>query len=103
MAKYIKEEVLTSLVVGKEHLLMPSDRDGFMQLYLYTLNGTLERKIGTGKADITAICAYDEASGDIFFAALNDGPTDQQVLVNHKNGKTDYLSPKKGWSTASCA
>lgn len=100
VAKYVKEEVLTSLVVGKDHLLMPSDRDGFMHLYLYTLNGTLERKIGTGNVDITAICAYDEATGDVFYQAAEKSPMDRQIFVSRKNGKVEQLTNQNGWNTA---
>ncbi|MBR5440939.1 MAG: prolyl oligopeptidase family serine peptidase, partial [Prevotella sp.] len=78
----------------------PSDRDGFMQLYLYTLNGTLERKIATANADITAICAYDEASGDVFYQAAEKSPMDRQIFVSHKNGKVEQLTHQNGWNTA---
>ena len=56
----MKEDVLGQMIVGKSHILLPSDRDGFMHLYLYTMNGTLERKIGDGQYDITDIYGYDK-------------------------------------------
>ena len=108
--KYIKEETLEQLLITDKHIVMTSERDGYNHIYLYNLNGQLMRSVGDvlqgsriggeGHTVVTDVYGYDEATGDIWFAALNDGPTDQQVFVNHRNGKTDCLTPKKGWSSA---
>ena len=98
--KYIKEDVLTGAIIGKNHLLLPSDRDGFMHLYVYTMNGTLERKIGDGSYDITAIYGYDEATGDVYYQAATLNAHDRQVYVSHKNGKSERLTSQEGWNAA---
>lgn len=98
--KYVKEEVLNSALVGDSHLLLPSDRDGYMHLYVYNMNGTMERKVGDGNYDITAVYGYDEATGDVYYQAANLNPHDRQVFVSHKNGKTERLTDQKGWNQA---
>ena len=35
-------------IVGKKNILLPSDRDGFMHLYLYDMNGKLLRQVEKG-------------------------------------------------------
>ena len=98
--KYVKEDVLGQMVVGKNHILLPSDRDGFMQLYLYTMNGTLERKIGDGQHDITDICGYNELTGDVFYQAASQSARDRQIFVSRKNGKSEQLTSQAGWNSA---
>ena len=49
---------------------------------------------------VTNVYGYDEATGDLYFAALSNGPTDQQIFVSHRNGKTDNLTPQNGWNSA---
>lgn len=98
--KYVKEEVLNSAVVGDSHLLLPSDRDGYMHLYVYNMNGTMERKVGDGNYDITAVYGYDEATGDVYYQAASLNPHDRQVFVSHKNEKTERLTDQKGWNSA---
>lgn len=98
--KYIKEDVLTGAIIGKNHLLLPSDRDGYMHLYVYTMNGTLERKIGDGNYDITGIYGYDEATGDVYYQAATLNAHDRQVYVSHKGGKNERLTNQEGWNTA---
>ena len=38
--KYVKEEVVEWTRVGNKYILLPSDRDGFMHLYLYDIKGS---------------------------------------------------------------
>lgn len=98
--KYVNEEVLANIIVTKGHILLPSERDGFMHLYLYTLNGTLERQIGTGSTVVTAVYGYDEQTGDVYYQAASLNAHDRQIYVSHKNGKTDRLSTDEGWNAA---
>ena len=98
--KYVKEEVLSGLKIGKNTILMPSDRSGYMNLYLYNMNGQLLRTIGDGTYDITENYGYNEANGDVFYQAASINPHDRQVLVSHKNGKTARLTNQDGWNSA---
>ena len=98
--KYVKEEVLSGLKIGKNTILMPSDRSGYMNLYLYNMNGQLLRTIGDGTYDITENYGYNEANGDVFYQAASINPHDRQVLVSHKNGKTARLTNQEGWNSA---
>jgi dipeptidyl-peptidase-4 len=106
--KYVKEETLEQLLITDKHVVLTSERDGFNHIYVYNLNGQLMRSVANlspltsqpSPLIVTDVYGYDEATGDIYFAALNDGPTDQKVFVSHSNGKTDCLTPKKGWNSA---
>ncbi len=108
--KYINENVLANVRITDNNILLTSERDGYNHLYLYNLNGQLLRSVGDfnqgvrigaqGHSIVTEVYGYDEQTGDIYFAALNDRPADQKVYVNHKNGKTDCLTPENGWNTA---
>jgi len=109
--KYINENVFANVKITEHNLLLTSERDGYNHLYLYNLNGQLLRSVGDQEKPglrlgvqahtiVTEVYGYDEATGDIYFAALNDGPLDQRIYVAHKNGKTDCLTPQAGWNTA---
>ena len=98
--KYIKEEVLEAIQLTPQHILLPSDRTGFMHLYLYTIGGQLVRQVEQGDYEVTDVYGYDEATGDTYFASHANGATDQQVYVAHKNGKVERLTTKAGWNSA---
>ena len=98
--KYIKEEVLDDIQLTDQHILLPSERDGYNHLYLYNLNGQLLRQIIHEKFVVKAVYGYDEKTGDTYFAANPTGATEQQVMVAHQNGKVEALTPKSGVSNA---
>ena len=98
--KYVKEEAVEGIIIGKNSFLLPSDRSGYMNVYLYNMNGQLMRQIGNGTFDITAVYGYDEENGDVYYQAASINAHDRQVFVAHKNGKTDRLSDQEGWNTA---
>lgn len=98
--RYVKLEAVENAIVGEQTILLPSDRDGCMQLYIYGINGNLQRKVGDGGYDITAVYGYDEKMGDVYYQAAMLNPHDRQVLVAHKNGRVERLTDQEGWNTA---
>lgn len=98
--KYVKEEAIEGTIIGKSTILLPSDRDGYMHIYIYGMNGQLVRKVGDGNHDITAIYGYDESTGDVYYQSAALNAHDRQVYVAHKNGKTERLTEQEGWNSA---
>ncbi len=98
--KYVKEETFEEVKITDKHILLPSERDGYNHLYLYNLNGQLLRQIVKDKYVVQRVYGFDEQAGDTYFAANPNGPTDQQVMVAHANGKTEVLSQKAGVNNA---
>jgi len=96
--KYISEDALSRVLFTDSHILMLSERSGFSSIYIYAINGQLQRTVKNGI--ITDIYGYDEQTGDVYYAALPDGPLNKKVYVEHKNGKTDCLTPQDGWNSA---
>ena len=98
--KYVKEEAMANIRLTKDFILFPSDRDGYMHLYLYNSNGTLKRKIGDGNFDITDVYGIDESTGDVYYQAASLSAHDRQVYVCHANGKSERLTHQEGWNSA---
>ena len=109
--KYVNENVFANLDITDKHLVLTSERDGYNHIYLYTLNGQLVRSVGdmekpgtrlggTAHTIVNAVYGYDELTGDIYFAAQNEGPTEQKIYVSHKDGKTECITDVNGWSSA---
>ena len=100
VGKYIREEAYENARITKRHILLPSDRDGNMHLYLYNLNGQLLRQIDKGNYEVSAVYGYDEQTGNTYYASHENDAVDQRVWVAHENGKRECLTKKAGWSTA---
>ncbi len=98
--KYVREEAVEGVKFVGDKILLPSDRSGYTKLYIYNMNGQLQRTIGDGNYDITSVYGYDPKTGDVYYQAAALGATDRQVYVTHKNGKTVRLTDREGWNTA---
>ena len=101
---YIKGEVLAGLQLSGGRLLLPSDRNGHMQVFVYGMGGALEQTAGDGRHDVTAVYGRDPQTGDIYYQAAMPTPQDRQVMVKRgKNGKTENLTKRDGWNSAAFA
>lgn len=98
--KYVREEAMEGVKFVGDKILLPSDRSGYTKLYIYNMNGQLQRTIGDGNYDITSVYGYDPKTGDVYYQAAALGAIDRQVYVTHKNGKTVRLTDREGWNTA---
>lgn len=98
--KYVREEAMEGVKFVGDKILLPSDRSGYTKLYIYNMNGQLQRTIGDGNYDITSVYGYDPKTGDVYYQAAALGATDRQVYVTHKNGKTVRLTDREGWNMA---
>ncbi len=98
--KYIKEECVENMKVTHKYILLPSERDGWMHLYLYNLNGQLLRQVEQGDYEVSEVYGVDDQTGNVYYAAHRYGATDQRVFMTQANGKTTCLTDKAGWSSA---
>lgn len=98
--KFIKEEVVENLQFTDKHFILPSDRDGSMQLYLYDLQGNLVRKLTSGKHIVLDFYGYDEKSQQAYFQATAADAMNRQVYVAGKDGKERSLTLDKGCNAA---
>ena len=98
--KYIRDEAISGICITDHHILLPSDRDGNLHLYLYNLNGQLLRQVDSGDYEVSAVYGYDEKTGNTYFASHENGATDQRVWLASSNGRRECLTNRSGWSTA---
>lgn len=98
--KYVKEEAMENIKILPNHILLPSDRSGYMQLYLYSFTGQLQRTLTSGNFDVTDVYGYDEQTGNVYYQAAGKNPMNREVYVTSKSGKTECLTPREGWNSA---
>ena len=97
---YVKEEAMEGITVTSKHILVPSDRDGTMQVYLYDLDGRLLRKMTDARYGVDAVYGYDERSQSLYYQAAGRSPMQREVYVTNNKGKTRLLTPREGWNRA---
>lgn len=98
--KYVREGSVSGIKITDKHIVMPSERDGYTHIYVYSLSGQLQRQIVKDSYEVTELYGLDETTGDVYFAANQLGPQDNQVFVARQNGKIERLTTKEGYNSA---
>ena len=98
--KYIKEEAIENILITPNNILIPNDKEGAMNLYLYSRNGQLIRKIGNNNTVITDVYGINDATGEVYYQAALPTPHDRKVFVSKKNGSVEELTKQEGWNQA---
>ncbi|HEY3581909.1 MAG TPA: DPP IV N-terminal domain-containing protein [Pyrinomonadaceae bacterium] len=81
----------------EKHFLWPSERDGYMHLYRYRMDGTLENQVTKGRWALAsaggiafwvrqALVGVDEKNNWIYFTALEQSSTERQLYRVHPDG-----------------
>lgn len=74
-----------------------SERDGFMNLYLYDINKGLEKQLTKHTWVIKNIIGFDGANKNVIISGTGNDPRENKVFkVSLKNGKTEILTPESG-------
>jgi dipeptidyl aminopeptidase/acylaminoacyl peptidase len=62
-------KLLATFLADDRRLVWMSERDGFSHLYLYSLDGTLIRRLTRGAFPVTQVLAVDAEAGSVYFTA----------------------------------
>lgn len=81
---------------GKE-FIWGSEREGYIQLYLYDIQGNLIRRITDNKGDITAVSHIDEKNRLIYYLSAEISPLERHLFRTDLEGKNKVqLSTQSG-------
>ena len=97
---YVKEEAMENIIITSKHILLPSDRNGRMQLYLYDMGGKLLREMLLPKGEVTEVYGFDDKTQTVYCQVASISPTEREVAAISKNGKVRMICDKKGWNAA---
>ena len=66
--------------------LWPSERDGFMHLYLYSPEGKQLARVTEGNWEVTGIAALDEGRRKLYYTSSEASPLERQLYAINLNG-----------------
>lgn len=84
----------------KKHFVWMSYKDGFNNLYLYNMDGTLAKQITTDKKDVLKYYGYDELKKTFYYQSYDSRPIDKQIYAITLDGKKKLLSHSDGTNNA---
>ncbi len=101
--KYVEpQNPLIFLKRNPELFIWQSKRDGYNQLYLYRIDGTLIRKLTTAKADVMDVLGCDDKEQFVFIMSNELNPVETQYYkVNIETAERTQLTFEPGVHSAS--
>ena len=98
--EYINEPTYQQLAFYKNHFIMPSERDGYNHLYLYTIGGNLVKQLTKGDYDVSDLLGWDEAKNTLYYSSNEGNPTRTAVYKIDAKNKKVCISEKEGTNNA---
>ncbi len=94
--KWVEPETPARFLPGSnDTFLWMSERDGFMNLYLYHLEDGFQRQITRFQFPVLSILGFDGAGGEVFVSATGEDPKERQVFRVSLDGKTPPVQVTK--------
>ncbi len=98
---YINIHDNLTFLKNKKQFIWTSEMDGWNHIYLYNMNGRLEKQITKGQWEVTEFYGLDEKNGLVYYQAAENSPLERQVYNVSLNGKRKQtLAGERGWNSA---
>ncbi|MDR1553209.1 MAG: S9 family peptidase [Prevotellaceae bacterium] len=98
--KRVDDNFLTFLNDGKEFLLT-NERDGYLHLYRYSIDGKLINQITKGNWEITKFAGCDENQKTVYYFSCESSPLQRELYcINLDGSNKKMLSTQKGTNSA---
>ena len=82
------------------HFIAVNEQDGYRHVYLYNMNGTLDRQLTKGNFDVTDVYGYDEVKKILYYQSAETSPMNRDVYSIDAKGKKTRLTDGKGTHSA---
>lgn len=94
---YIELHDNIHFLANNKQFLWTSEQDGFNHIYLYQLDGKLEKQLTKGNWDVTAVYGVDEKRQKVFYQSAEVSPLERYTYSISLDGKDkQQLSSEKG-------
>ncbi len=84
-----------------KRFLITSEKDGYNHIYLYNMDGTLNKQLTKGNWDVTANYGWDEKSKSVYYQSAESSPLNRDLYKVNIKGKKTKISTKEGTNRAS--
>jgi dipeptidyl-peptidase 4 len=94
---YFDIEVLGNLYLSDgKHFIHKSEDDGYMHLYLYSVDGTLVRQLTSGKFDVSDLIGLDERTKTCYYISTEVSPLERHFYSISIDGRKKTRLSQEG-------
>ena len=97
---YIHPDWVSDICFTKDNFVYVGEKDGFAHIYVYTINGILERQLTSGNWDVTALYGYNPETKTVYYQSAEENPLRRSVYKVDGKGVKTKLSVREGTNSA---
>ena len=97
---YLNEQVYAGIEFYDKHFVLQSERSGYNQLYLYTIDGILVRPITKGEFEVKHFYGWDSSKNEFYYSSNEGSPLREYIYKVNAKGKKTKLTTKEGTNSA---
>lgn len=80
--------------------LITSEKDGFNHIYLFNIDGKLEKQLTKGNWDVTEVYGFDAKRKLVYYQSAEDSPLNRDIYSVDLKGNIKKISQKEGSNDA---
>ena len=85
---------------NKQQFLITSEQDGYNHIYLYNMDGSMEKQLTSGKWDVTNIYGWNPKSKNVDYQSAELSPLDRDIYKVNLKGIRTKISQEEGTNDA---
>ncbi|MBT3174978.1 MAG: S9 family peptidase [Lentimicrobiaceae bacterium] len=85
---------------NKQQFLITSEQDGYNHIYLYNMDGSMEKQLTSGKWDVTNIYGWNPKSKIVYYQSAELSPLDRDIYKVNLKGIRTKISQEEGTNDA---
>lgn len=97
---YLNENTYAQIEFIDNNFILHSERSGYNQLYLYTLNGDYVRPITEGKYEVLSFIGWDKKKNEFYYSSNETSPLRKDIYKIDGKGKKTRLTNGEGTNSA---
>jgi dipeptidyl-peptidase-4 len=89
-----------TFLTNKQNFIWTSTSSGYNHIYLYKMDGTLDKQITSGNYDVTEYYGYNPSTKTFYYQSAEVSPMERQIYSMTIDGKKNLLSMPTGTNAA---
>jgi dipeptidyl-peptidase-4 len=89
-----------TFINNNKQFIISSEKDGYNHIYLYNIDGSLNKQLTSGNWVVTKVYGYDESKKRIFYQSAESSPLNRDLYFVSLKGKKTKISDKEGTNNA---
>lgn len=96
--RWVEPQHPALFIPGNDNLFIwQSNKDGYNHLYLYDMEGKLQKQLTKGNWEVTGMLGFDARANNIFVESTKDSPLERHAYkVNLSSGKMTKITSESG-------